>query len=630
MASQFRPSAPLHQGLMALLLILGFYLLQLGMDWSPNPLSEQRYDAWDTDSYSRVMQVLQLHKSGEWYNHTVDYFNAPYGMEMHWSRAFDIPLYLGAWIGEWFNNDFQTALELWGALLSGPLLLTLLLVVLLRFTSAQFTTTLGWLLLLGLLLLMQPAVQSVFRLGFIDHHGLLILLQLTAMTLLLDWVRPQPQWRSHAGLLGFVIGCSLWITIESLILLLLPVILLIGLLWIWHPQQWLNRLYNISISLSMMLVIALLLERPPSEWTEIEYDRLSIVHLLLATSLAVGASLLIQMERRLNLDHPWKRLATSLLVLIPIALLFFWLFPGLSGHPQLQLGPLVTRVLDGQPGEQPYLTIYPQGSQLINWLRDLGPLLLILPFLGLQIRQQDHTQQQRAFIQLGFIVLMLFFLLFKTRAIGYLQVVMLLSWIDALMAVRLWLRARAPMHYRYLWIPVFVLLSLGHHVPFQRVAQAQIETQISHTSPSCSDSDLTHTLALLTENYPNRTLLAPLWNGPVLAYRSGATVIGSPYHRNISGIEDGFTLLWSDPHRPDIKKLARERKVGYIFVCRRYLDQNQNQIEAAPSALISRLANNNPPAWLEPVQLSADLMQKMVLFRSRLLDPVTLPLEHGR
>lgn len=58
---------------------------------------------FDPDSCTRLLRVAQLHATGRWYDPTLAAINAPFGLELHWTRPLDVLLLAGV----------ATGLEIW-------------------------------------------------------------------------------------------------------------------------------------------------------------------------------------------------------------------------------------------------------------------------------------------------------------------------------------------------------------------------------------------------------------------------------------------------------------------------------------------------------------------------------------
>lgn len=595
----------------AVLIVLTVYLVAMLQGRAPDFGGNNWYVNWDTDSYSRIMRVLQWHETGRWYETHAAYFNAPFGMEMHWTRPLDVLLYAGAWVGGQFA-DFRSALEVWAMVLCGPIFQ--LLLVWAMFRATRHLPGSGWFLVAVLLIVLQPALASVFRLGFIDFHGLLVVLQMATIAVLLRHVDASETRRSGPRLLGLIAGLAVWISIEGLVLTVLPVAIVLTLLWVWKGDGALDDLIEFGISLGIAVGLALALERPPSDWLTVEYDRISLVHL----SMVLASVLALMLVQRVSDQVPvWIRLRNVWLAVIATALALVLLFPGLAVHPQQELGLIVDTVLETQTSESPYFGIYPAAQRVGSILRDIGPLVLILPYMLVVALRGTEAQKRRFAVYAGFLLLMCAYLLLRTRALAFVQLCLVLPWLDMLHQGVQRLAAAGPRAAlgRGLAGALAAVLAIGHLIPSAMAGGVGLTG--AQPRPSCYPDELVSLLREQRAQASGGTILAPIWNGPALVYRTGFGVISSPYHRNLQGIEDGFALLWLDPDDPDLRQLAMRRHVNFVFVCRNYLEVRSRTIAETPDALIARLAADRPPAWLEKVSLPPGAADRVMLYRTR-------------
>lgn len=501
-------------------------------------------------------------------------------------------------------------------LLCGPLL-HLLFVPVLYFATRGLMSS-GWFLLSVLLVLFQPALGSVFRIGFIDYHGLLALLQLLVIAILVRRTLGPSAPHTYAMAVGAAAGLGVWITVEGLVLLAMPAALALMALWVREGGDWLDELGDFSLAFGLAVAFALMVERPPGDWLSIEYDRISILHLSMALVAVLVLRLLQRFPSNVSAASSWLRLRNAWIGAIAAAGTMLLFFPGLAAHPQQELGPIVEMVLETQTAETPYLDIYRPGQRLTSILRDLGPLLLVLPYMVFVALRGTHEQKRRFVVYLSFLVLMLAYLMLRTRALAFVQVCFVLPWLEALSAlygrITQWLGSPAGVRRAVASLALLPLV-FAHAMPHK--ARTGVFTAPPTASrASCNDERIFALLRERRANSPGGTILAPIWNGPALVYRAGYDVISSPYHRNLRGIEDGFALLWLDPDEVPLRALAEQRRVEYVFVCRSYLHQRSNLIEESPEALVSRLAADQAPAWLRKEPLPRELEEKFLLYQT--------------
>ncbi len=598
-----------------LLLVVLFHLIAMAVGITPDFTGNNWYVNWDTDSYSRVLRVMRLYETGVWYDPVAPYYNAPYGLEMHWTRSFDILLFAGAWVGSFFT-DFKTALEIWAMILSGPLI-HFLFIPLLYWITRTFTQGAGFVLVV--LMFLSLSVVSVIHLaGFIDYHGLLVLIVLAAMAPLIKGRHPDARPGVFIAL-GILAGFAVWTTIESL-MLIFPSVLAMALFWVWRQENWLQKMSTFCYVFLISLSVSLWIERPPNEWFRVEYDRLSILQVLIALTLLFIVVFLQQFERKLHLSYWWQRLLAGALIAGVALVVLLYYFPPLTGHPQQDLGKIAERMLDGQVGEHPYISNPSLTFALVA--KELGPLLIILPYIiFVLVNEEEGDKRDRFVVYCVFLTFFILYALLRGRAIVFLQISMLLPWFEAVQAVGVALSKRQTKKFHALNPRLKMFLKVGvlalvfvHYVPavIANIYQTD-ETLISESF--CDYDKLIPYLQGPGENHRDSTILAPLFVGPELVYRTSFSVIASPYHRNRRGIDEGFFMAWSDSHNPDVAGIAQQRAVAYVLVCRRYLMSRNAWIEQNTDALYTRLLRDNPPGWLSKVDLPDELEQQFILYQ---------------
>lgn len=592
-------------------MVIGLYLLAAWQGSLPGLQGASWYLYWDTDSYSRMLRVLQLRETGAWYDTHAAYYNAPHGMQMHWSRSLDVLLYAGAWAGSHFT-DFRTSLEIWATLLCGPILYMLFVPVL--YWAVREHVGSGWFLLAVLMLLSQASLGALFRPGFIDYHGLVVLLQFSVIALLLR--RLATGGGPHASVAGVLAGFGVWTTVEGLLVLAIPAVIVLTLLWVWERGDWLDELAHFGFAFGATLAAALVLERPPADGLSVEYDRISALHLFVAGVLSLAVWALQWLDDVIDLRTSRSRVLVGGMVAAFGLTGLLGLFPGLGGHPQGALSEIVEVALDTQISEIPYLS-----RANLTWsmaLRELGPLLFVVPYAVVVAVAGTRDQRRRLVLYGTFLAIMVAYAMLRGRALPFVQLCLLLPWLEAVRA--LWLRMSRALANRaapaLLAAGSVLAITFAHLLP--QTARSALAAPSAARPPavSCLDERIYSHLKTLPDYRPGMVFLSSKWDAPALVYRAGVSTISSPYHRNTQGIEDGFVLLWMEPEYPGIRDLAEARRVDYVFVCKSYLHSRRKVIAEAPEVLVARLARDDPPPWLKKVAMPGDLDKVMLLYRA--------------
>jgi hypothetical protein len=111
------------------------------------------------------------------------------------------------------------------------------------------------------------------------------------------------------------------------------------------------------------------------------------------------------------------------------------------------------------------------------------------------------------------------------------------------------------------------------------------------------------------------TILAFLDHGPDLLYRTPHRVIGTPYHRNGSGIFDSHEMLaTSEPALS--RNLMRERGVDFVLLCPQAPERAFFSNPNGEASLYRRLENGESLPWLTRLPLPEKLAEQFKLFRA--------------
>ena len=101
-----------------------------------------------------------------------------------------------------------------------------------------------------------------------------------------------------------------------------------------------------------------------------------------------------------------------------------------------------------------------------------------------------------------------------------------------------------------------------------------------------------------------RVVLAEFSFGPELLYRTRHAVIGTPYHRNVDGVVDGY-LIFNQPFDAPERALVDRRGIDLILQCRAH-DGRYVPVDGDGSFYDHLLAGKYPQ-WLRPLRLPTEL-----------------------
>ncbi len=553
------------------------------------------------DGYMRLVRVTELAERGRWFDATSRRSNAPHGEVLHWTRPVDVLLLAGAaplipLLG------LRTSLHWWGVMLSPALQFAALLAL---FWAGRPLFERRGLVFLAVVFLCQPGVFYAFMAGRPDHHSLLALLFVVSLGYTLRLIRDP--FRSRDGLgAGATAALAMWVSVEALVATLL-MFLALGLMWLWRGGDFAEKGRLVAIVLAAGGAVALALDPPGAGFLAPVYDRLSVVHVVLFALvalfwLAAAAAPARRAPGRLAVGGAGAALVMA----------FLWLaFPKLFGGPFVDVDPLILPI---------WLALIEEVQPLIGdnpaWIKEvifwLGAAALGVPYLF--YRCFDSAPRERPmwlFIcaSLSLFVPLTFYQLRWSTYSGALlafPLTALLMQLLEFLSARLTPLWRAPA--RALAVIVFSVgfLFLGTMLKRESVQFAGAEN-LRVEQRKCS-------IARWAEFARGRTaatgtpqrILANVFSGPELLYRSRHEVIATPNHRNAAGIRDARAIMSAENDAQAWKRIE-ERGVTWILLCPGSAESVLYRRPDQAPGFYDRLARGEYPAWLEPVPLPPDL-----------------------
>jgi hypothetical protein len=537
----------------------------------------------DSDGYMRLLRAeLWLSGQAGWFDQGIPGSNWPYGETLHWTRPLDVILALGALPLSLFM-PLRDALWVAGVAVS-PLLKAASLLAFSWGTRAYLSER-GFLLLAALFCLAMPGAELVYIAGRPDHHALeafLLVLMLCAFL------------KGRPALAGFGAAMALWGGGEGLPILLAGLAGL-GLSWLDVRQETraaARRTALFTAALAGWTALFLVLDRPPALWLEVEYDRLSIVHLTLTGLLAAaGAGLLLEPRR----ERRWLR---GLIALLAVLGAMAALFPGFFAGPAVDIDPALRPIwLDSLSEAQPVNPLDPKARSAL--LLHLWPVLMGAVYLIGQLRSAKPDLPPAAcwhflaaLLTLGGLALV------YVRMAGFAQAAAVLPWALLLAALM-----RSP---RRVWRVPLVLAALLGHVPLAALA-APPAAQNALPRPSVAGCSWRALASYLNLQEDKAAVLSTIYAGPEILWRTGRGVVATPYHRNAAGILDMYRVLSAEEDATPRAILAR-RGIGLVALCRW-------NGQARPGTLEARLLAGDPPSWLLRLGPKGAKLEEFLLYK---------------
>jgi hypothetical protein len=603
--------------LLATLMVLAVHAWLIAIEVNPLRGGGAWNQLWDPDSYTRLSRVLELRDSGRWYDPVFRGANYPDGFELHWSRLLDLLLLVPSAVAGAVTS-FSSALFAWAAVL--PLLLHLAAVALLSWGTRPFLGERSF-LLLAAFTAVQRGISYDFLPGLVDHHTLQIFLLLVMIAVL---VRSPSAGRGGArgGLAG---SLAVWASGESLVA--------VGAIGVGLWLEWVlggseaaaRRLWRFGVTALAGGGLWLLLERRIPELGTVTYDRLSIAQVGALAGLAVVGAGVHRLQRAAWGSTAARRLGSSALLAGAAGGALLAIFPGFARNPYSSTDAVIqSSLLPGIAAEQLFLPTHPAAAY--EFALEMGPVLLALALGAWRLRARegissralreawrDEDERARLRLCIAASALLAAYAVYALRGIPFAVAACALPWVEGIS--RLWGRAKLALARaepgRYLRLGGAALATSWHVAVAGGVALFWMSGFGWRNLPACRWDELVEAVPELAAPVAGGAVLADLFAGPEIHYRTGRPVIGSPYHGNGAGV-DATLRLFSAPVEASESELRR-RDVRWIALCAETSPGVMGAIRAEPYGLGSLMLIGMAPAGTRRVALPDRLARQFLL-----------------
>ncbi|MDQ3500186.1 MAG: hypothetical protein M3488_04305 [Actinomycetota bacterium] len=530
----------------------------------------------DTDGHMRYNRVLELVTGlNPWWDGWAHRANAPFGHSMHWTRPLDAFLIalsapVAAFSG-WREGLYFAALAV------GPLLHVALGLAVAWTARSLLGTSASY--LAGMGVAAQSGILSYSAPGRPDHHILIVVIAVLLIGAAIRLsIAPEKSWVTLGALAG---AAGLWVSTEFLAPLALT---LAFLAWLAFTGK--NHLDRFGLWLGGGIGVALLLERPPAEYLAVEYDRISIVHVVLAVLVGLVGLLLRRARGR---GSKLALLVTGGVGSVVVLTLWFPLFFAgpFAQVPQSVVDLWLVRVAELAPLWEAASHRWSDASLLIG----TGVIGFVLGILRLR---RESNRPAWVFL----LACLAVFLAFSMRSVRFsvypsvLGAIAIAGWAAAWIA-KMPGRGLSPSLRRVFAMSVVVV---GMAYPFL-IAIALEGSATAVAQPTCQLDDIVAPLAAELGATNGTVVLASLDSGPELLYRLPIEVVADPYHRNVEGILDSYAALGTGG-----TGLLDKHNVEYVLVCEHDPDRG---VYAAGGLYYQLIAGRAGPEFTE-VALGSD------------------------
>jgi asparagine N-glycosylation enzyme membrane subunit Stt3 len=299
----------------------------------------------DFDGYWHLARATDLHNFGNTYHTIQTRSNAPYGESLHWTSAFDLLLYFGAYVGSFFA-DFNASL-LWWSIIINPILHVLTFLVLfwgLRDLIGDLRAS-----FFGVLFSFQLFYAAIFDIGVPDHHGAQIFLFSLFIALMIkSIINGNLKYFSICGIIG---GLSLWFGIESIAFILIAFSFL-GLLWVLDGNTYKSKNLLFSFMLLLTSFLTYYFDTRHDELMKTIYDRVSITHVFLFLTITIFWALVALMSKWTHLlAKKIGRLIVATTGALACIFLMLYFFPMFFNNPLSKVNSLIQLIYLNQTNE---------------------------------------------------------------------------------------------------------------------------------------------------------------------------------------------------------------------------------------------------------------------------------------
>lgn len=549
----------------------------------------------DADAYLRLVRVLELHQGAGWFDTVTPRLAAPDGLSVHWTRPLDLLILLPALAAEALAGATPRSAILIAGILVSPVLHAAAAVAAAWGAQAIWPGRAAWYAVL--LAVATPAANAYAGAGRADHHALILLALMLGISAALHALRPGGGVRP-ALLSGIAFGMGIWVSPEVLIGAA-PLLAATGLasLIAADGRALATQGLRIATGMAMALALAIVVERPPTSWIAVEYDRVCVLHLALAI-LVAGV---FAVARRVGTAVRMRRVALAGAAAMAASGALLLVFPGMLQGSFGQADDLSRSLLLSAIEEmQPLPLFLPGGAAVILAVLG-GPPFAALLAMGLAAPGWRRDGVWAPALALGGALLAGLVAAFAARRFaldlaapaaiggaGLVGVILHGRWPrpEAVRAL-----AAALVFFGLLGAPVIALIptARGGAVP-------------AAAAPAC---DPYAVVAWLAAEQPGVSaaavapilLAADLDIGPQLAWRTPYRGVGSSYHRGADAVADTFAVFEATDPQAARDVLAR-RGVALLLVC-----VARPEFGAGRALLPGAGGAGAPPDWLAPVRL---------------------------
>jgi hypothetical protein len=566
-----------------------------------------------SDDYMRFVRVFGWLDGGGWYTTVEPRLNAPYGAEVPWSRAADLPLAALVLLIAPFTDRIDAALLAATVLPAAQLLALLACAV---FLARPLTGRRNAKLAALVVVLLPNLVVGVLP-GRVDHHTWQLLLTALFVAALLRMVLV-PTRRSAAATAGLTMALSLWVGGETVPWLVAANLVLAGL-WIRFGGPLGRTALVFAAALLGGCLVLTPASRPLALWPEAACDAFSLVTVGIAAAVAafwLAIALAGGVART-----PAARLALACAVALPIVGGLLAAFPDCVGGPYAAVDPRLAErwlptIAEAQ-GVFDFAAVKPGTAVAMT----LSPAIALAVSIAALVAGIGGRRGRRLWFLLAtFLAVGLALSAWQVRVLPFanLFAVAPLAW--AVASAWRWSRQHLHGGRRRLAVAA-VVVAIGPLGTAFGALDRLLAPEAQRTASAAGICDLAAVARLLDESEGVRpaptVIAAPVDLGAELLFRTRHGVLGAPYHRNADGIiasQDVFAATSDERARA----ILADRGAELVLLCGAIEEMQLYRGDGATDTFAERLLAGATPEWLRPLAVPEG--SGVVVFR-RVVDP---------
>ena len=564
-----------------------------------------RGDLVDGDSYIHIVRLRSVLTDGSWHGGFFARNNAPFGMAMHWTKAYDLILLalaapLAAFAG--WNGAL-----VWVAPAVGPL--ATIALILAGVWAARPVCCKAEQRLIGIVLALAPMVLVFGKIGDADHHVMVVAAWLLFMGFALR-VTLMPGALRHGVMSGLSAAFALWLSVECILGVGLGIALM-GLAWVREGAGLTRTSLGFAATYVLAVVTLLAFDPPYGGWLKAEAGRISILYVAFGGLLALlwAALALAPQDPR-----AWRtRLAVASTGAVLCGICLAVLFPGVLAPEHAVFG-----------GDSE-LQFWDESDEMQPTFRTLGDGVLFAsaPAIGVVVAAILSWRERRIAAGPAWAMFALMLALLLGPGLRHVRFMIYPEVFAALPIAVLPARLDplvdrvAPLALRLLGCAFAAMIVLMGSIFLARLPGAAtpeakrqtIDCAVRSVAAALNDGGFMggSDLIIMTQTTQAAEVL----------YWTGHRVVDAPFHTNVEGIyaitHDLIEFMTSRDDTASREIVAR-RGISFVMLCP-IERTGADPIDPDGRKLYMRLLNGDVPGWLVAQPWPAGVTSDLRLFR---------------